>query len=150
MDCIPPGSSVHGILQARVLEWVAMPSSREWQCPVWEGKVQEEMILFLWEDFLEEEVGMVEQLFEFWQKRRVWPVCVCERQNSSCGPQHASAARPHGCIRLQGQAQLMGVKAPGSWFSGNLGQHLGSFPYSLLLQALTSTNTPVLADEMEW
>ena len=23
-----PGSSVHGILQARILEWVAMPSSR--------------------------------------------------------------------------------------------------------------------------
>ena len=29
MDCSPPGSSVHGILQARILEWVAMPSSRE-------------------------------------------------------------------------------------------------------------------------
>ena len=28
VDCSPPGSSVHGILQARVLEWVAMPSSR--------------------------------------------------------------------------------------------------------------------------
>ena len=28
MDCSLPGSSVHGILQARVLEWVAMPSSR--------------------------------------------------------------------------------------------------------------------------
>ena len=28
MDCSPPGSSVHGILQARVLEWIAMPSSR--------------------------------------------------------------------------------------------------------------------------
>ena len=28
MDCSPPGSSVHGILQARMLEWVAMPSSR--------------------------------------------------------------------------------------------------------------------------
>ena len=26
MDCSPPGSSVHEILQARVLEWVAMPS----------------------------------------------------------------------------------------------------------------------------
>ena len=25
----PPGSSVHRILQARILEWVAMPSSRE-------------------------------------------------------------------------------------------------------------------------
>ena len=28
MDCRPPGSSVHGILQARILEWLAMPSSR--------------------------------------------------------------------------------------------------------------------------
>ena len=28
MDCSPPGSSVHGILQARILEWVAMPPSR--------------------------------------------------------------------------------------------------------------------------
>ena len=28
MDCSPPGSSVHGILQTRILEWVAMPSSR--------------------------------------------------------------------------------------------------------------------------
>ena len=27
-DCSPPGSSVHGILQARILEWVAVPSSR--------------------------------------------------------------------------------------------------------------------------
>ena len=29
MDCSPPGSSVHEILQARILEWVAMPFSRE-------------------------------------------------------------------------------------------------------------------------
>ena len=28
MDCSPPGSSVHGILQARILQWVAMPTSR--------------------------------------------------------------------------------------------------------------------------
>ena len=27
MDCSPPGSFVHGILQARVLEWVAIASS---------------------------------------------------------------------------------------------------------------------------
>ena len=26
MDCSSPGSSVHGILQARILEWVAIPS----------------------------------------------------------------------------------------------------------------------------
>ena len=29
VDCSPPGSSVHGMLQARILEWVTMPSSRE-------------------------------------------------------------------------------------------------------------------------
>ena len=27
-DCSPPGSSIHGILQARILEWVALPYSR--------------------------------------------------------------------------------------------------------------------------
>ena len=29
MDCSPPGSSVHGILQARTMEWVAMSSSND-------------------------------------------------------------------------------------------------------------------------
>ena len=33
MDCSPPGSSVHGILQARILEWVAMSFSRESSWP---------------------------------------------------------------------------------------------------------------------
>ena len=28
MDCCPPGSSVHGIFQARILEWVAIPFFR--------------------------------------------------------------------------------------------------------------------------
>ena len=27
-DCSPPGSSVHGIFQARILEWVAISYSR--------------------------------------------------------------------------------------------------------------------------
>ena len=29
IDCSLPGSSVHGILQARILEWVAIPFSRD-------------------------------------------------------------------------------------------------------------------------
>ena len=33
MDCSLPGASVHGILQARILEWVAMPFSRESSWP---------------------------------------------------------------------------------------------------------------------
>ena len=28
MDCNPPGSCVHGILQARILEWVAIPFAK--------------------------------------------------------------------------------------------------------------------------
>ena len=38
MNCSPSGSSVQGILQARILEWVAIPSSRwfsqprDWTC----------------------------------------------------------------------------------------------------------------------
>ena len=28
MDCSPPGSSVHGVLQARILGWVAIPFSK--------------------------------------------------------------------------------------------------------------------------
>ena len=33
MDGSPPGSSVHGILQARILEWVAMPSIGDFPDP---------------------------------------------------------------------------------------------------------------------
>ena len=29
MDCSPPGSSIHGISQARVLEWVSIAFSKE-------------------------------------------------------------------------------------------------------------------------
>ena len=29
MDCSPPGSSVHGIFQERILEWVAISFSRK-------------------------------------------------------------------------------------------------------------------------
>ena len=29
VDCSPPGNSVHGILQASILEWVALPSSSQ-------------------------------------------------------------------------------------------------------------------------
>ena len=36
MDCSPPDSSVHGIFQARVLDWVVIPFTREtlfWGAP---------------------------------------------------------------------------------------------------------------------
>ena len=35
MDCSPPGSSVHGISQARILEWVAISFSMMFSCFTW-------------------------------------------------------------------------------------------------------------------
>ena len=39
MDCSPPSSSFHGILQARILKWIAMPSSRRYSQPRNQTKV---------------------------------------------------------------------------------------------------------------
>ena len=50
MDCSPPGFSVHGIVQARILEWVAISSSRgssqprDWTCTSCIGR----RILYHW------------------------------------------------------------------------------------------------------
>ena len=33
MDCSPPGSSVHGVLQSRTLEWGAISFSNQKACP---------------------------------------------------------------------------------------------------------------------
>ena len=42
MYCSPPGSSVHGILQAQILEWVSIPFSRE------SGSLLGRQILYHW------------------------------------------------------------------------------------------------------
>ena len=39
MDCSPPGSSVHGILQATILECIAIPFSRRSSQPMDETRV---------------------------------------------------------------------------------------------------------------
>ena len=38
MDCSPPSSSVHGILQARILEWVAISFSKDLPDPEIESR----------------------------------------------------------------------------------------------------------------
>ena len=51
MDCSPPGPSVNGILQASILEWVAMPSSRgsswprDWIWDSWCSFIKKELFL---------------------------------------------------------------------------------------------------------
>ena len=41
IDCSPPGSSVRGILQARVLEWAAIPISRPSWCQHDQGLIRQ-------------------------------------------------------------------------------------------------------------
>ena len=55
----PPGSSVHGFLQARILEWVAMPSSRESSPP--RGRTQVSHI--------------ASRFFTVWATREAPPMC---------------------------------------------------------------------------
>ena len=44
MDSSSPGSSAHGILQARILEWVTMPSSRNIFMVVYDSLVDKESV----------------------------------------------------------------------------------------------------------
>ena len=49
IDCSPPGFSVHGILQARILEWVAISSPEDLPDPgikPWSPALQADSLLF--------------------------------------------------------------------------------------------------------
>ena len=49
MDCSPPGFSVHGILQARIVEWISFPSPEELPNPgiePWSPALQADSLLF--------------------------------------------------------------------------------------------------------
>ena len=49
VDCSPPGSSIHGVLQERTLEWAAVPfSRRSWQPRDWTWVSCIEGRFFLW------------------------------------------------------------------------------------------------------
>ena len=58
MDCSPPGSSIHGIFQARVLEWGAIAFSGIRVCSVVKNPPANQMQVHSlgWEDPLEEEM----------------------------------------------------------------------------------------------
>ena len=50
MDCSPAGLSVHRILQARILEWVAIPFSRPSSQPRDQTRVSELQADSLWSE----------------------------------------------------------------------------------------------------
>ena len=51
MDCSPPGSSIHGIFQARVLEWVATAFSTTKTYCVAENSAQRHVAAWMGEEF---------------------------------------------------------------------------------------------------
>ena len=68
MDCSPPGSSLHGILQARILEWVAISFSmrssrpRDWAHVSCTGR----WVLYCWATRETHDVGgILKQAFSF-------------------------------------------------------------------------------------
>ena len=76
MACSPPGPSVHGTLQARILEWVAMPSSRGFSQP--RDQTQVSCIagrFFTTEPPGKPPVRSILSLFIAHQKERVWGLC---------------------------------------------------------------------------
>ena len=82
MDCSPPGSSVHGILQARILEWVAISFSRDLSKPgINNKKRRKEVCATLKSVFVivlvVKSVSLVAQLVKE-------PTCQC-RRHKRCG-----------------------------------------------------------------
>ena len=101
MDCSPPGSSVHGIFQARVLEWVAISFSRgssqprDWtqvchiagrRFTVWATR-EANMTGVLKGDESETHKG---NAVSWWRQRLEW--CIC-KPRSTRGCQQTSEAR---------------------------------------------------------
>ena len=67
MDCSPPGSSIYGILQARILEWVAIPFSRgsSWtRDQTWVSCT-------------------AGRFFTIWATREAWNMCISSKPDNS-------------------------------------------------------------------
>ena len=106
MDYSPPGSSVLGILQARILEWVAMPSSRgssqssDWTCIFcgscvagwfftaehWGSTLNQAPHRVIWE-LSDSEEKCIKHLSQC----QAYYMCVCAQSLS-----HIDSLRPHG------------------------------------------------------
>ena len=82
IDSSPPGSPVHGILQARTLEWVAISLSNEWKWKV-KGKSLSQVWLFAtpWTAAYQAPLSMGFSRQEYWGnqnwKRHMYPTVHC-------------------------------------------------------------------------
>ena len=90
MDCSPPGSSIHGILQARVLEWVAIAFS----------KIPAELCQILKDDVLKMLHSLCQQIWKPQQWPQDWKrsvfIPVSKKSNAKeCSNYHTTALISH-------------------------------------------------------
>ena len=95
MDYRPPGSSVHGILQARVLEWVAIPSFRGSPHPGMEPKFPgvepKSLISPAWASgFFTTSTIQEEQTLDSWLVFSGFSWEICGNRHSPCSPRISS------------------------------------------------------------
>ena len=76
MDHSPSGSSVHGIIQARILEWVAISFSRGYSQPMDQTCVSciGRQILYYWATY---KAGFIDNWFDFFNHYRPIKICYC-------------------------------------------------------------------------
>ena len=123
VDCSPPGSSVSGILQARILEWVAIPFSRGSSRTRNQTRVSHigRRIFYHW-NTSEFSLVSCHQSIPGRLTPRLWkPPCLKERKVTE-EPQAAVCAT---CTRLQPLVSTSAFRAWGSVLmgTGGLGRH---------------------------
>ena len=124
MDCSPPGSSVHGILQARTLEWVVIPFSRGSSWPRDQNCASNDSCKDNWVLNHERHLGgpscgCTEKWFWVLWWLRWWRICL---QWGDLGSIPGSGGTPgegngnplqYSCLEFHGQRSLVGYSPQG-------------------------------------
>ena len=77
LDHSPPGSSVHGVLQGRILEWFVMPSSRGPSQPRDQTHISNVFcigmqVLYHWDSLVAQQVKNLPAMQETWLQSLGW------------------------------------------------------------------------------
>ena len=88
MGCSPPGSSVHGILQERILEWVAMPSSKGSSQPRDQTPVSSTAGRF----FTESPTSILGFIGKVLGRKRIYTVFWLLHDNTQCQKENSSSS----------------------------------------------------------
>ena len=130
MDCRPPGSSVHGALQARILEWVTMPSSRGSSQPkdwtqvscitgrfftIWATR---ELSSHVWMWELAQKEGWVLKNWCFWTVEKTLESPLDCKEIKPVNPKGNQSWTLIGGIDIEAEAPIFWPPDAKSWFTG--------------------------------